>query len=109
MFGDRGIVQGVHAAMQYHSSLAPTYGYLMNYDGDLSILKNLFLRKKDFGISHTDELLYLLNSTTFSDPLVVGTKDYKFSETFIKLWTTFADTWYVKVYILVMHTFFYLV
>jgi carboxylesterase type B len=94
MVGDRIIVQGVYESMLHHSKIASTYGYYFSYEGSSSISEYTGLNRADWGISHADELIYLMNSTSFYPPLTVGTKDYEISEYFVNLWTNFATFGY---------------
>lgn len=90
MFGDRVISQGVYDGMQQHSAIAETYGYIFNYEGETSVLDLIGLNGKDWGVSHADDQIYLMNSTSAFTPLTVGTTDYKVSEYFVNMWTNFA-------------------
>jgi hypothetical protein len=49
MLGDRWITSGLHKGMQYHSSIAPTYGYHFTYKGKYSVSHGLGLNKADWG------------------------------------------------------------
>ena len=49
MLGDRFIVSGLHKGMQYHSSIAPTYGFKFSYKGRYSVSHGLSLNRADWG------------------------------------------------------------
>ncbi|ODM95633.1 Esterase FE4 [Orchesella cincta] len=91
MVGDRLIVAAVHKGLQYHSKIAPTYGYFFNYTGRYGTASIYGLKNEDWGISHDDDLIYLFNSTTYQ-ALKVGEREYDFSEFLINVWTNFAST-----------------
>lgn len=92
MYGDRALLQGIYANIQFHSKVAPTYAYEFSYIGNFSITSSIYLRPKDWGAIHGDEAIYLYNSSTNFDPLTVGTRDYEMSEFLVDLWVQFATT-----------------
>ncbi|CAL8118952.1 unnamed protein product [Orchesella dallaii] len=91
MVGDRLIVAAVHKGLEYHSKVAPTYGYFFNYTGRYGTASVYGLNNEDWGISHDDDLIYMFNSTTYQ-ALKVGEREYDFSEFLINVWTNFAST-----------------
>ncbi|XP_035711816.1 esterase E4 [Folsomia candida] len=90
-FGDRLIVQGVHAIMEQHSKIAPTYGYMFSYAGERSIVQTSGLNRDNWGVAHTNEMLYLYNNTKQFPNMNETSKDFKVSETLVNLWTSFAE------------------
>jgi len=87
--GDRLIMAAVHKGLKYHSRVAPTYGYFFNFTGKYGTAASHGLKIKDWGISHDDDLIYLLNSTTYH-ALRVGEPEYEMSEFMTNVWANFA-------------------
>src|SRR5579875_3881810 len=92
MYGDRVIYQGAHELMQRHSTIAPTFGYYFTYSGSTSFTETLGLTRDDWGVVHTDELIYLVNSTSLYPLITKGAEDFSMSESLVNLWTSFATT-----------------
>ena len=47
--GDRFFVNPARKGMEFHSKVAPTYGFFVNYTGKYTTLESLGLDRKDWG------------------------------------------------------------
>lgn len=92
LLGDRWVVTGVHKSIQYHSGLAPTYGYKFSYKGRYSVAKPLSLNRADWGVTHFDDISYFLNSTLYFEPMKLEDPEFTISEFMTNVWTNFAST-----------------
>lgn len=80
----------IHKGLKYHSRIAPTYGYYFNYTGRYGTSSIYGLSNEEWGpVSHDDDLIYLVNSTTYP-PLAVGEPEYEMGEILTNVWATFA-------------------
>lgn len=68
----------------------PVYLYYFDYLGNNSFLDLLGSRRMIYAAFHTDELIYLFNTTAFFPPLTGN--DLAVSQSLVKLWTTFVKT-----------------
>lgn len=90
MFGDRFFNYGVRKGLEYHAKTGiTTYGFLFDYKGKYSSLESLGLRANDWGISHIDDLQFLLNSTLFFKSLKTTDKDFAMVEFMTNVWGNF--------------------
>jgi len=46
------------------------------------------------GVAHSDDLVFLFNLPIVADEIIPGSEDYRFSNEFVKLWTSFARDGY---------------
>ncbi|CAG7821232.1 unnamed protein product [Allacma fusca] len=92
MYGDRTLLTGIYEAMLEHSKLAPTYGYFFNYTGKFSVLERVGMTRKEAGISHYDDIIYLFNSSALHPSLSHSDKDYDMVKFLTDLWSNFAST-----------------
>jgi len=51
MMGDRLIISAVHRGLQYHSKVAPTYGYFFNFTGQYGSAETYGLKNEDWGMT----------------------------------------------------------
>ncbi|XP_035712841.1 venom carboxylesterase-6 [Folsomia candida] len=89
MMGDRLIMSAIHKGLKYHARIAPTFGYFFNYTGRYGTAAIYGLNNHEWGISHDDDLIYLMNSTTYA-PMKVGEPEYEISEFLTNVWASFA-------------------
>ncbi|OXA51672.1 Venom carboxylesterase-6 [Folsomia candida] len=59
----RFTVAGVHKALQAHSTLAPTYGYMFSYNGKYNLATLAGIKPQEWGVGQGEDLFYVLNST----------------------------------------------
>jgi carboxylesterase type B len=119
MFSDREFFEGTHDSAKMQSKVAPVYLYYYKYRGKFgfgSLLlsttgrslpasldavisttttwfrSNVLRReKRHYGVCHADELPIFYNIPLLTREIFPGTEDYAFSQSVVKLWTTFAQ------------------
>ena len=87
---DRFFINPARKGMEWHSKVAPTYGFFVNYTGKYSSLETLALNRNDWGISHIDDIQYLLNSTFYFKPLKTADTEYQMAKFLTNVWGNFA-------------------
>jgi len=94
MYSDGWFLMGADNTIRthYQYSSKPIYQYLFDYRGSVSYGTLFGDPTHDYGVCHTDDLLYLLNRRSIFPDYKPTDLDTKMSDVITTLWTNFAAT-----------------
>ncbi|KAF2896699.1 hypothetical protein ILUMI_09475, partial [Ignelater luminosus] len=94
MYTDGLFLWGLDATVRLHFKYSnqPVYQYLFGYRGSTSYSKLFGDPLHNYGVSHTDELLYLFPLKTTFPKYTPSRRDEKMIDLLTTLWTNFATT-----------------
>ncbi len=81
---------GVYKFLRHHSQIAPSYGYFFAYRGNSSLLNQMGLRTKEWGVSHGDELPFIFSMDQYFDDEFRNPNDLALSRWLVDVCTNFA-------------------
>lgn len=90
---------GTHLSVKYHLKHfgSSVFYYEFSYRGKTSLIET-YGTKEDYGVSHTDDLMYLfpLSKLSFSSDIKQNEKDEQMIDVLTNIWFNFAKYRYEK-------------
>jgi carboxylesterase type B len=79
-----------HKGVQMHSQIAPTYAGIFNYTNYVGTPGRLGLDPKQYGVTHTDDLIFILNSTSHA-PISRTEEAFAITKLIVNVYSNFAE------------------
>jgi len=94
MYTDRIFSAPLDEAIRAHSEVAPTHSYIFSYKGKYNLGTLFGVPKSEWGISHTEDLFYYFNSSSYHHGLKKKDVEYELSSIMTNVLVNFATKRY---------------